>query len=142
MRRLLLAASLACAAAGAARAAEPYTVIVNTGSKLARIPVDDLSRIYLGKKTLWEDTGTRIVPALPDEDGALGRAFLDSALNKSVAQYRAYWKRQLFSGGGTAPKTFRTSEQVIEFVARQPGGIGIIETGALDARAKAVEVTR
>jgi len=142
MRRLLLAACLACAASGGARAAESYTVIVNTGSKLARIPVDDLSRIYLGKKTLWEDTGTRIVPALPDEDGALGRAFLEKALNKSVSQYRAYWKRQLFSGGGTAPKTFRTSEQVIEFVARQPGGIGVIELGALDARTKAIEVVR
>ena len=63
-------------------------------------------------------------------------------MKKSVSQYRAYWKRLLFSGGGSAPRTFRTSAQVIDFVTRQPGAIGVVESSAADAaRVKVLDVT-
>ena len=103
-----LAAGLALAAAWLvptvpAAGAEGWAVVVNPESDLRRIQRDDLARIYLGKKTLWEDKGTRIAPALLEEGDALTGAFLESTVKKSVSQYRAYWKRLLFSGGGAAP---------------------------------------
>ena len=119
----------------------PFTVVVNSESKLSKIGDDELLRIYLGKKTLWEETGTRIQPALLEEEQPVAQAFLEGTLKKSVSQYRAYWKRLLFSGGGTAPRTFRTSAQVIDFVTRQPGAIGVVESSAVDARVKVVDVT-
>ncbi len=128
-------------AGGAPAADSPsFAVVVNTESQLGKISDDELLRIYLGKKTLWEESGTRIQPALLEEDRAAAQAFLESTLKKSVSQYRAYWKRLLFSGGGSAPRTFRSSAQVIDFVARQPGGIGIVEAQAADSRVKVLEV--
>ena len=119
----------------------PFAVVVNNESKLAKLSDDELLRIYLGKKTLWEETGTRIQPALLEEEQQVAQAFLESTLKKSVSQYRAYWKRLLFSGGGSAPRTFRTSAQVIDFVTRQPGAIGVIESSAVDARVRVLDVT-
>jgi len=136
---LLFLAGLLLAPALRVGGAENWVVVVNSESNLQRIARDDLARIYLGKKTLWEDKGTRIAPALLDEGSPLTREFLETTLKKSVSQYRAYWKRLLFSGGGAAPKTFRQSSQVLEFVARQPGGIGIVEAGAVDDRVRKVE---
>lgn len=139
---LLVAAALAVAfLASAAPAAERYVVVVNTDSKLKAISRDELSRIYLGKLTLWEQSGTRVAPAMPDESSALGQAFLEDATKKTVDQYRAYWKRQLFSGGGTPPKVYKRASEVVDYVARNPGGIGIVEPGTADARVRAVEVT-
>jgi len=135
----IAALALAPAVGGADRSG--FTVVVNTESKLAKISDDDLARIFLGKKTLWEDSGTRVQPALLEEELPGAQTFLEGALKKSVSQYRAYWKRLLFSGGGSAPRTFKNSTQVIDFVARQPGAIGIVESGAADARVKVVEVT-
>jgi ABC-type phosphate transport system substrate-binding protein len=135
----IAALALAPAVGGADRSG--FTVVVNTESKLAKISDDDLARIFLGKKTLWEDSGTRVQPALLEEELPGAQNFLEGALKKSVSQYRAYWKRLLFSGGGSAPRTFKNSTQVIDFVARQPGAIGIVESGAADARVKVVEVT-
>jgi hypothetical protein len=43
------------------------------------------------------------------------RDFLRDVLGKSLSQYRAYWKRRLFSGGGTVPKAIQTSEEVLAF---------------------------
>jgi ABC-type phosphate transport system substrate-binding protein len=114
---------------------------VNTDSKLKTISRDELSRIYLGKLTLWESSGTRVAPAMPDESSALGQAFVEDATKKTVDQYRAYWKRQLFSGGGTPPKVYKKTSEVIEYVARNPGGIGIVEHGASDSRLRVIEVT-
>jgi ABC-type phosphate transport system substrate-binding protein len=136
-----LVALLALSASSWSADKAPFTVVVNTESKLSKISDDDLLRIFLGKKTLWEETGTRIQPALLEEEQQVAQTFLEGTLKKSVSQYRAYWKRLLFSGGGGAPRTFRTSAQVIDFVTRQPGAIGVVESSAADARVKVLDVT-
>jgi ABC-type phosphate transport system substrate-binding protein len=121
--------------------ADGFRVVVNLENKLARLDEDDVARIYLGKKTLW-DWDARIVPAMLDESAKVSQSFLETHLKRSASQYRAYWKRVLFSGGGTPPRTFRTSAEVIEFVARQPGAIGVIEAASADARVRAVDVDK
>jgi ABC-type phosphate transport system substrate-binding protein len=115
-------------------------IVVSKENKTASMTSDDLSRIFLGKKTLWE-SGTRIVPAMPEEESPAGETFLAGTLKKSVSQFRAYWKRLLFSGGGTVPKVFRTSDQLIDFVARQPGAIAVVEASAVDDRVRVLEIT-
>lgn len=115
-------------------------VIVSRENKIASLSTDDLNRIFLGKKTLWE-SGTRIVPAMPEEESPAGETFLAGTLKKSVSQFRAYWKRLLFSGGGTVPKVFRSSSQLVDFVARQPGAIAVIEASAVDDRVRVLEIS-
>jgi ABC-type phosphate transport system substrate-binding protein len=110
-------------------AGSPAKIIVNPTGSDAVIRAEDVARIYLGKKTLW-DSGARVLPCLLDEETPAGRSFLDDTLHKSVSQYRAYWKRLLFSGGGAPPPTFRTSAQVLDYVAKKPGAIGVIEASA------------
>lgn len=115
-------------------------VIVSKENKIASLSTDDLNRIFLGKKTLW-DSGTRIVPAMPEEESPAGETFLAGTLKKSVSQFRAYWKRLLFSGGGAVPKVFRSSSQLVDFVARQPGAIAVIEASAVDDRVRVLEIS-
>jgi ABC-type phosphate transport system substrate-binding protein len=117
------------------------TVVVNSEVDASKLNADTLELMFLGKKTLW-DSGQRVTPALLNEDSAVSVQFLENVLSKSVSQYRAYWKRRLFSGGGTVPKTFRTSNEVIDFVARTPGAIGVVESGVKDSRVTVVNVSR
>jgi ABC-type phosphate transport system substrate-binding protein len=137
-----LAAALLLAAppASAQGVDRSLRVVVSKDNKLASLTTDDLNRIFLGKKTLWE-SGTRIVPAMPEEESTAGEAFLSVTLKKSVSQFRAYWKRLLFSGGGTVPKVFRSSSQLVDFVARQPGAIAVVEAGAVDDRVRVLEIS-
>ncbi len=115
-------------------------VVVNKENKIVSLTADDLTRIFLGKKTLW-DSGTRIVPAMPEEESPAGEAFLTGTLQKSVSQFRTYWKRLLFSGGGAVPKVFRTSGQILDFVNRQPGAIGVVEASAVDDRVRVLDIS-
>jgi ABC-type phosphate transport system substrate-binding protein len=131
---LLTSASLVLPAALSAA-----TLVVNSEIDTSKVDAEQVELIYLGKKTLWE-SGQRIVPVLVNEESDESKQFLENVLKKSVSQYRAYWKRRLFSGGGTVPKTFRTSGEVVEFVARTPGAIGVVQAGAKDTRVKVVDI--
>ena len=75
------------------------------------------------------------------DESPTGELFLSGTLKKSVSQFRAYWKRLLFSGGGAVPKVFRNHDQLLDFVARQPGAIGIVEASAVDDRVRVLEIS-
>lgn len=137
MQRILLILGLSLASAAGARG--QTKVIVSTDVEVSSISQAEIARIYLGKKTFW-DSGARIEPSLLDEDSPLTAPFLEENLKKTVRQFRAYWKRHLFSGQGTAPKTFASSKQVADFVAANPGAIGIVDGSYTDDRVKFIEL--
>jgi len=122
-----------------AMAAEP-TIIVNPANDVSEISAQDLAQIFLGKKTLWP-SGKRIVPVLLDTETEAGRHFLMGYVKKTESQYRSYWKRRLYSGGGAVPKTLASSAAVSAYVATTPGAIGVIEAEAATGTVKAVVVT-
>ncbi len=137
MRRILLTIGLLSAWASGAEG--QTKVIVSTDVEVSAISQAEISRIYLGKKTFWE-SGARIQPSLLDEKSPLTESFLEENLKKTVRQFRAYWKRHLFSGQGTAPKTFASSKLVADFVAANPGAIGIVDASYSDDRVKFIEL--
>ncbi len=138
---ILLVLAVVLSVPGATRADlnNQVKIIVNPTVEIAELQRDDLARIYLGKKTLW-DSGARIQPSLLNENSSATKQFLETGLRKTVRQYRAYWKRLLFSGGGVAPRTFRSSTQVVDFVASTEGGIGVIEGTIDDDRVRVVSI--
>jgi len=140
MKRVLLIVGLSLAALASAAGAQGQTkVIVSAEVDVSAISQAEVSRIYLGKKTFW-DSGARIQPSLLDEKSPLTKSFLEENLKKTVRQFRAYWKRHLFSGQGTAPKTFTSSKGVADFVAANPGAIGIVDGSYSDDRVKFIEL--
>ena len=140
MKRAFLIVGLSLAALASAAGAEGQTkVIVSTDVEVSAISQAEIARIYLGKKTFW-DSGARIQPSLLDEKSPLTESFLEENLKKTVRQFRAYWKRHLFSGQGTAPKTFASSKQVADFVAANPGAIGIVDGSYTDDRVKFIDL--
>jgi ABC-type phosphate transport system substrate-binding protein len=116
-----------------------FTVIVNPENTATEVTMQDLTRIYLGKKTLW-DSGARISAGMLETEQPVMRAFIEKDVQRTLDQYRAYWKHMLFSGGGTAPRTFRTPAEVVDFVAREPGAIGIVAGSPAGDRVKVLEV--
>jgi ABC-type phosphate transport system substrate-binding protein len=140
MKRVFLIVGLSLAALAPAAGAQGQTkVIVSTEVEASVISQAEVARIYLGKKTFW-DSGARIQPSLLDEKSPVTESFLEENLKKTVRQFRAYWKRHLFSGQGTAPKTFTSSKLVADFVAANPGAIGIVDGSYADDRVKFIEL--
>lgn len=111
-----------------AAAAEDLLVIVNPGISLGSIEAKDLQRIYLGKKTLWED-GTTIVTVMPKE-GTVHDRFIEDYLDRSVQRFATYWRQMVFTGKGVPPRSFVEEIDLVEFVASTPGSMGFASASA------------
>ena len=99
-------------------------VITNHSVKKNSITQKDLEKIYLGKKTRW-DNGKKIVPVILD-DRDIHENFLSKYIKKSPEQFNNYWKRQVFTGRGKELKSFNSLEETIDYIKNTSGAIGYI----------------
>ena len=122
MKRLLFILTILLAT-GLGSAAETDDVIV-----IAHPEVDgdagELRQIYLGKVTRWSDGKTALPVTL--EDGDVHKRFLRRYVKKSRSQFTIYWKRALFSGTGSPPRSFESEAEVVAYVAKTKGAVGYV----------------
>lgn len=95
------------------------------------IPVNYLSqkqlkRIFLGKTTIWNN-GDAIIPCIHSYQGTVSQYFYKIIVKKSVAKYKRYWNKQLFSGNGIAPKQFSTVEEIVSYVKSNKGALCFVD---------------
>jgi len=141
MKRLgILAAVFLSLAVGTAHAAATQ-IVAHKDLGITTLTAEDLESIFLGKKTLWE-SGSKVSPVLLVEDSPGGQEFIEKTLSKTVDQYRAYWRRRVFSGGAAPPRTLASTAEILDFVAKTPGAIGVVEGPVTDERVKIVTLAK
>ena len=113
-------------------------VIVNSSVTDSSIDEASLQKIYLGKKTKW-DNGDKIVPVTLD-NGPTHDDFLTTFVKKNSSQFSAYWKKQIFTGQGVPPKSVPSETDVVSFVSSTTGGIGYIDSKTPHEGVKVVPV--
>ena len=105
-------------------------------------PVVVLSRqevryIFLGQMREWSD-GSKIVFAIQKE-GATQERFLDGYIGKSSFQFSNYWKKQVFTGKCSQPRSFQNDQEMMKFVSETRGAIGYVSS---DTNLKNVKTVR
>jgi ABC-type phosphate transport system substrate-binding protein len=113
-------------------------VIANPGISLESIESKDLQRIYLGKKTMWED-GTSIVTVMT-KNGSVHDRFIEDFLDRSVQRFATYWRQMVFTGKGVPPRSFVQEADLVSFVASTPGSLGFASVGADMSGVKVITV--
>ena len=53
-------------------------------------------------------------------------AFFDAELGMNMSKFKEHWTKKVFSGYGVAPVKFNSDKELIEYVTRMKGGIGVI----------------
>lgn len=140
LRRIALAAGgLLLGAVTGAPATEPapFKLIVNAKSAGRTIARDAVAQVYLGKAQRWGDGGAIVAVDL-SSTSPVREAFSESVLAMSVEGVKNHWLR-LVPSGKRPPVTKRSDEDVIAFVAAEPGGIGYVsEATPLPATVRAI----
>jgi len=112
-------------------------VVVNARNGVAAMTRNEVINIFFGRNRLFFNG----VEALPVdlEDAHPNRAqFYKLLVGKDVSEINAYWSRQVFTGRMQAPLRFSSTEEVIKWIAANPGGIGFVELPRADARVRVV----
>jgi ABC-type phosphate transport system substrate-binding protein len=100
--------------------------IVNPSLDLSTLSVSEARAIFTMGQRLWPNGSRVSVFVLPD-DNPEHKAFCKKTLGMFAHQLRQIWDRRVFSGTGQAPNTVYSAEEMIERVARTPGGIGYVQ---------------
>lgn len=112
------------------------TVIVNAANS-ANLDDEAIASLFLGQSHSFPG-GADATPVNQKSDSAVAQEFAAKVLKKNPSQLRAYWAKQVFTGGGKAPKELEGDDAVIKFVATNSGAIGYVEGGKLGPGVKAV----
>jgi ABC-type phosphate transport system substrate-binding protein len=99
-------------------------IIANTSSAMASLSQNDVKKIFLGQKTYWEN-GQKIIIVI-QKKGEVHKQFLKKYLNKSTLNFRNFWRKKIFSGNSSLPKTLNEDEDIVEYIANNSGAIGYI----------------
>ncbi len=118
--------------------ADDIVLICNKSVAAGTVSKDDLSRIYLGQKNLWEN-GSKIEPVI--FQGDITDTFLTGYVGKNAMTFGNYWKKMLFSGKGSGPKQFAKPKEVVDFVASTQGAIGFVPSGTNTDAVKIISVS-
>ena len=137
---LALLGAVALGGTTAGQAEEPYRIVVNAANPAGSVSKEKLAAYFLKKETRWGD-GTKIAVVDRNPGAAVRAAFSKSVLAKDVAAVKSFWQRQLFSGRETPPAELDSDREVLEFVAKSPGGLGYVSAGTdLGAGVKALSI--
>jgi ABC-type phosphate transport system substrate-binding protein len=99
-------------------------IVAHTTVPSASLSKSEMENLLLGKSTTWSDDSKVVLAGLDDDE--IHSTFVVEFTGKTAAQYKTYWKKRVFTGKGKAPKTLRSEERLIDFVARTPGAVGYV----------------
>lgn len=106
--------------------AQSYTFIGNeTGFKTAKLKY--VKEVFKGKYSLWNNKET-VVVVIPSTKSSSAEGVAKYLYGTSVLGMQKYWLALVFQGRSNPPVFLNSDEEIIEYVAKNPGAIGIVNT--------------
>jgi ABC-type phosphate transport system substrate-binding protein len=118
---VLLLGVLSC---WSAASAQDVVLVVNKSVQISAIRAADLRAIFTGEKTRFAD-GSHAVPVTL-KGGAVHEVFLSNYVGESPDEFRAQWRKAVFTGQGAMPRAFDSESALLEYVAVTPGALGYV----------------
>lgn len=128
---LLLFASLVTAA--------DVVVVVSPENPATAMTKGQVANLFLGRSYHFPN-GNRVRPVDQTEGEGMRQAFYRELVGWTPAQLKSYWSRMIFTGRGEPPRMVSGDDEVKDFVASHPGGIGYISEQAVDDSVKVLEL--
>jgi hypothetical protein len=107
-----------------AASAQDVVLVANKNVQISEIRAADVRAIFTGAKTRFAD-GSHAVPVTL-KGGAVHEVLLKNHVGESPDEFRAQWRKAVFTGQGAMPKAFDSESALIEYVAATPGALGYV----------------
>jgi hypothetical protein len=104
--------------------AQDVVLVANESVQISEIKDADVRAIFTGAKTRFPD-GSRAVPVIL-KGGPIHEVFLRKHIGESPDEFRAQWRKAVFTGQGAMPKSFDSESVLIKYVAATPGALGYV----------------
>jgi ABC-type phosphate transport system substrate-binding protein len=112
-------------------------VVVNPRSGVERLSRDDVINIFMGRFRQLPNGLAANPVDLPAAERAKSE-FYHLLVGKDMDQIAAYWSRLVFTGRTAPPRQADSVENLIAYVAANPGAVGYLDSSDVDRRVKVV----
>jgi ABC-type phosphate transport system substrate-binding protein len=102
------------------------TVISNPKGSPSSLKFSELRSIFMGEQQRWRG-GTKVTIALMKTNTAAGKNTSIRVYGMSGDQLNKHWLALVFQGKAAAPNFFNSATELENFVAQNPGAIGIVD---------------
>jgi hypothetical protein len=120
--------------------AQDVLLVANNGVQISEITDADLRAIFMGTKTRFAD-GSHAVPVTL-KGGPVHEVFLRNHVGESPEEFRAQWRKEVFTGQGAMPKAFDSESALLEYVAVTPGAVGYVSRISSQVGVKSLAAVR
>ena len=115
-------------------------IVVNPQVKGTQIPRAALIQIFLKQAPRWAD-GSPVLPVDQSVKSPVRSIFSNRLLGQPLMDVQIYWQRKM-SVGMTPPPVRTSDEDVLGYVAANPGAIGYVSTGTpLPESVRAIDIS-
>ncbi len=114
--------------------AEDVVVVVNKDNTNT-IDLAYVAKIYSGAVRSWPD-GSAVIALDYPEDADVRVQFSLKILNRSVANMRAIWSQNIFSGKGLPPRVIASDEEIKRTIVANKYSIGYMPASQVDSSVK------
>lgn len=123
-KRLFIMSVLAIMFAGTMNA-QQRVIYFSNGSGTSSLREEKLSRVFTGKETYWGND-KQIIVCLPSTKSESSTDVCKYVYRQSAKDVQKFWLSIVFQGRAKSPKFFDTEEEMVDFVKRTPGAIGVL----------------
>jgi len=124
----------------AAAAAQDVVLIANNGVQISEIKTSDVRAIFTGEKTRFSD-GAHAVPAIL-MGGPVHEVFLNHYCKETADEFRAQWRKVVFTGQGAMPRAFPSESSLIDYVVATPGAVGYVSRVSPHDNVKSISIVK
>ena len=102
-----------------------FQVIVHADNAVDRLPAKTVANMFLKKSRRWNN-GDLVVPVDLEPRHPVRKVFTRAVHKKSITAIGSFWQRIIFAGRGEPPESKTSEEEILAFVAANPGAIGYV----------------
>jgi ABC-type phosphate transport system substrate-binding protein len=114
-------------------------VISNQKGAPSSLTFTQLKSIFRGEQQRWPG-GTKITIALMKTNTPAGKTTCETIYGMSSDELNKFWLAIVFQGKAAAPNFFNSASELENFVAQNPGAIGIVDAVTTNGEIKTVQV--
>jgi hypothetical protein len=109
---------------GSAVRAQDVLIVANKNVLVSQITSSQLRDLFTGAKTSFKD-GSRAVPVVL-KGGPVHEVFLRKHVGETPEEFRARWRKAVFTGQGSMLKECASEAALLEFIVSTPGAVGYV----------------
>jgi F0F1-type ATP synthase beta subunit len=101
----------------------------------AAMKMSELRSVLMGEKQRWKN-GSRVIIALMKTSTSIGKTTSERIYDMTGDELNKFWLALVFQGKAQAPNFFNSVTELENFVAQNPGAIGVLNKSANDSDIK------